>query len=217
MANTRKRKNDSSINTTDKFPDVKRVNRNAREQERMLSFNNTINEISEFLVENEICNPSQVTSKQKVIDHTFNYIKEMNTITNDDILDLSNMFDDNYNYNEMNKMTFCLTQDEAVDIVKNITRIWDEQTGFSMHPMFYQYIDGNSMNDEISNLLMIDFRDIFDLLDYVIDWDRFLTYEQVSFVRANAHNFKCLIKNDDVDTIIWEMIGPIYERCIYKN
>jgi hypothetical protein len=183
----------------------------------MLSFNNTINEISEFLVENEICNPSQVTSKQKVIDHTFNYIKEMNTITNDDILDLSNMFDDNYNYNEMNKMTFCLTQDEAVDIVKNITRIWDEQTGFSMHPMFYQYIDGNSMNDEISNLLMIDFRDIFDLLDYVIDWDRFLTYEQVSFVRANAHNFKCLIKNDDVDTIIWEMIGPIYERCIYKN
>ena len=216
MANNRKRKNVSSINT-DKFPDVKRINRNAREQERMLSFNNTINEISEFLVENEICNPSQVTSKQKVIDHTFNYIKEMNNITNDDILDLSNMFDDNYNYNEMNKMTFCLTQEEAVDIVKNITRIWDEQTGFSMHPLFYQYIDGNSMNDEISNLLMIDYRDIFDLLDYVIDWDRFLTYEQVSFVRANAHNFKLLIKNDNVEYIIWELIGPIYERCIYKN
>ena len=135
MANNRKRKNVSSINT-DKFPDVKRINRNAREQERMLSFNNTINEISEFLVENEICNQGQVTSKQKVIDHTFNYIKEMNNITNDDILDLSNMFDDNYNYNEMNKMTFCLTQEDAVDIVKNITRIWDEQTGFSMHPLF---------------------------------------------------------------------------------
>jgi|TARA_Y100000389_G_C17425150_1_gene499125 hypothetical protein len=217
MANTRKRKNDSRINTTDKLPDVKRVNRNAREQERMLSFNNTMNEISEFLVENEICNPSQVTSKQKIIDNTFNYIKEMNTITTNDILDLTNMFDDNYNYNEMNKIKFCLTQDEAVDIVKNITRIWDEQTGFSMHPMFYQYIDGNSMNDEISNLLMVDYKDIFDLLDYVIDWDRFLTYEQVSFVRANAHNFKCLIKNDDVEYIIWELIGPIYERCIYKN
>lgn len=217
MATTRKRKNDSSINTTDKLPDVKRVNRNAREQERMLSFNNTMNEISEFLVENEICNPSQVTSKQKIIDNTFNYIKEMNTITTNDILDLTNMFDDNYNYNEMNKIKFCLTQDEAVDIVKNITRIWDEQTGFSMHPMFYQYIDGNSMNDEISNLLMVDYKDIFDLLDYVIDWDRFLTYEQVSFVRANAHNFKCLIKNDDVEYIIWELIGPIYERCIYKN
>lgn len=217
MANTRKRKNDSRINTTDKLPDLKRINRNAREQERMLSFNNTFQDLGEFLVENDICNYGQVTSKQKILDQTFSYIKDMNEITNDDILDLSNMFDDNYNYNEMNKIKFCFSQGEAVDIVKNITRIWDEQTGFSKHPMFYQYIDGNSMNGEISNLLMIDYRDIFDLLDYVIDWDRFLTYEQVSFVRANAHNFKRLIKNDDVDNIIWEMIGPIYERCIYKN
>lgn len=217
MANTRKRKNDTRINT-DKL-DYKRVNRNAREQERMLSFNNTFQDLGEFLVEHEICNQGHVTSKQKILDQTLSYIKEMNNIniTNDDILDLSNMFDDNYNYNEMNKIKFCFSQGEAVDIVKNITRIWDEQTGFSMHPMFYQYIDGNSMNDEISNLLMVDYRDIFDLLDYVIDWDRFLTYEQVSFVRANAHNFKCLIKNDDVEYIIWELIGPIYERCIYKN
>jgi hypothetical protein len=214
MANTRKRKNDSRIN---KLPDVKRINRNAREQERMLSFNNTFQDLGDFLVENDICNYGETNTKQKILDHTFSYIKDMNEITNDDILDLSNIFDDSYNYNEMNKISFCLTQEDAVDIVKNITRIWDEQTGFSKHPMFYQYIDGNSMNDEISNLLMIDYRDIFDLLDYVIDWDRFLTYEQVSFVRANAHNFKCLIKNDDVDTIIWEMIGPIYERCIYKN
>jgi hypothetical protein len=212
MANTRKRKNDSCIN---KLPDVKRINRNAREQERMLSFNSTFQDLGDFLVENDICNYGETNTKQKILDHTFSYIKDMNEITNDDILDLSNMFDDNYN--EMNKISFCVSQGDAVDIVKNITRIWDEQTGFSMNPMFYQYIDGNSMNDEISNLLMIDFRDIFDLLDYVIDWDRFLTYEQVSFVRANAHNFKHLIKNDNVEYIVWELVGPIYERCIYKN
>lgn len=217
MANTRKRKNVSSIDT-DKLPDVKLINRNAREQERMMSFKNTFQDLGKFLVEKEICTNDQVTSKQKILDQTFSYIKEMNTISNDDILDLSNIFDDIYNnYNEMNKMTFCFSQVEAVDIVKNITRIWDEQTGFSMNPKFYQYIDGNSMNDEISNLLLIDYRDIFDLLDYVIDWDRFLTYEQVSFVRANAHNFKRLMNNDNVEYIIWELVGPIYERCIYKN
>jgi hypothetical protein len=216
MANTRKRKNDSRINT-DKLPDVKRINRNSREQERMLSFNSTFQDLGDFLVENDICNYGETNTKQKILDQTFSYIKDMNEITNDDILDLSNMFDENYNYNEMNKISFCVSQEDAVDIVKNITRIWDEQTGFSKIPNFYQYIDGNSMNDEISNLLMIDFRDIFDLLDYVIDWDRFLTYEQVSFVRANAHNFKCLIKNDNVEYIVWELVGPIYERCIYKN
>lgn len=217
MANTRKRKNVSSIDT-DKLPDVKRINRNAREQERMMSFKNTFQDLGKFLVEKEICTNDQVTSKQKILDQTFSYIKEMNTISNDDILDLSNIFDDIYNnYNEMNKMTFCFSQVEAVDIVKNITRIWDEQTGFSMNPKFYQYIDGNSMNDEISNLLLIDYRDIFDLLDYVIDWDRFLTYEQVSFVRANAHNFKRLMNNDNVEYIIWELVGSIYERCVYKN
>lgn len=215
MQINRKRKNVSF--NSGKSSDVKRINRNTREQERVIAFNSKLKEISDFLVKNGVCFQAELNSKQKIIDKTFDYIKEMNTITNNDILDLTNIFDKNYDYNQLNKITFCYSQEEAVGIIKEITKIWDEQTGFSTSPCFYLYIDGDSMHDDISNLLMIDYKDIFDLLDHVIDWDRYLTYQQVSFVRANADNFKRLIQNDNVKGIIWETTGPIYEAFHYKN
>lgn len=208
MGNKRNTKVDIKIFNTPKYM------KNLREQQRTSDINNTIRDISDFLVGNDIVAKDNMRSKINILKNTLNYIKNVNEICPDDfncLQDISNCDDST----QLTRINLCYSQEDAAKMVGNIVKIWDEQTGKSTNPWFYRHLDRNPLNNDIDNLDMIYYEDIFDLLDHTIDWDRHLTYIEVSFVHANPENFKKIIRNE-IQDIYWNLTGVLKNPNVYR-
>ena len=202
MGNNPKTKVDIEMFNTHKYM------RNLREKQRATEINNTIRDISDFLVGNYIVCKENMGSKLNILKNTLNYIKNVNEICPDNF----NGLDDS---TQMTRINLCYSQEDATKMVVKIVKIWDEQTGKSTSPWFYRHLDRNPLNNDLENLDMIYYEDIFDLLDHTIDWDRHLTYIEVSFVHANPENFKKLIRKE-IQDIYWNLTGVLKNPMVYR-
>ena len=197
--------NKRKIGYSDEYIEEKKLKTNTNIDE-------TICDIGKFLVYKNIIGVDQANSNIRILETTLNYLKNINNFSNSNICAFSNV----PKGDNLERINFCHSQDEAVEIVRDISNIWGQQTNYSPRPVFYKYCDGNSLNEDISNLLMVNYADIFDSLYYTINWDRHLNYIQVSFVHENAENFKRLLECDVLD-LHWKLCGIIREPHIYRT
>ncbi len=181
---------------------------NQREQNRNQEINLLIDDIANHLVTFGYCKANDMKSNASVLHMCVKYIKEMEHRNN--ILTI------NTKNNNMERINFCNTQEEALKIYKYICDIWRLH---NKQGWFFHYIDGNHANTDKSNLQLFNYADIFNLktIEWCIDWDMHLTYLEVSFIYANIEKFNKLANCEENENIEWILSGELKHPRIYLS
>ena len=92
--------------------------------------------------------------------------------------------------NYINKVTMN-TEVKSNRMVKSIRTIWYNQTKDS-NGYFIRWLDGNTLNNNVTNLCYCSPIDAFSNPDWMVDWNLDLSTKQTIFVKDNISNFAML-------------------------